>query len=103
MLKYNIYTILPAVIHFHGTDGCEDFTPIFFVEGNQLIPFSELIDNMVFKWPMYAVNDLKANIFGGFLLFPFSNGCNNQQNNLCNIHAGILIWNLWTDLDDLTI
>ena len=37
---------------------------------------------MVFKFPMYAVYDLKTKISGNYLILPFSDGCNNKQGNL---------------------
>ena len=38
-----------------------------------------LLVNMVFKFPMYAVHDLKAKILGNSLTFPFSYRCNNKR------------------------
>ena len=41
-----------------------------------------LLENMVFKLPMYDVQYLKANRFGNSLLFPFSGGWNNKYGDL---------------------
>ena len=43
LLINKIYFVLPAVLYFHGTHCCEDFTPIFLVEDNRCKPFIELI------------------------------------------------------------
>ena len=48
LLRINeLYIVLTIVLHFHGTELCEDFTPMILVEDNWYIPFTEIIGKCV--------------------------------------------------------
>ena len=81
MLSINdIYIyILTVVFHFHFTEFCEYFTPMLLVEENWRILSTELVGNMVFKFPMYAIYNFNFKRFGNSLSFALSYGCNNMN------------------------
>ena len=43
------------------------------------VRLTKIIGKMVFKFPMYAVHDLKTKIFGNISLLPFSDESNNRK------------------------
>ena len=72
--------MLPAVNIFHAQYCTEGFTPVLLVEDNWRFLFMELVYiNIFFKFPMWAVHDMKSKISGNPLLSSFFDGCNNKK------------------------
>ena len=80
MFRIDELTIMiSGVLYFHFIEYTEDSNPMFLCKTTRGPLSRNLLANMVFRFPTYAVNNLKAYKLGNYLPFYFSGICNNKQ------------------------